>query len=427
MSADEPGTTGSAPPPDAQLAVTDEVVGVRIATDTKSDDVQLVAFDQGRLRKSMLLILGVLVVFSVGIWVFERIASFLFLLLIGWLFGVALEPIVGWLSRRGFKRGLATGIAMITFVLLVIAFAATFGGLLVAQLSQLIQEIPNLIDRAADWASATFERDIDPDAIAKQLNISTPQLTSWATNVAGGVFGVLATTVGLVFQMFTMLLFAFYFSADGPRLRRTIASWLPTGRQQVFVTIWDITVQKTGAFVVSRLVLALIAATFMSLFLLVLGVPFWLPLGLFSGIVSQFIPTVGTYLGILLPMLVAVFNDPMDAIWVAVFGTVYQQLENYLLAPKISAATLDIHPAVAFASVIVGASLGGAMGAIIAIPIAAAITSIVVTYGRRYELIPSLQDVGPSKKSIARKEAADELSVDQYGHTAAALALRDDS
>lgn len=378
-----------------------------------SQQVQLVAFDPRRLRRSVLLVLGLLVLFGIGLWVFENIASFLFLLLLGWLFGVALEPIVGWLSRRGFRRGLATGMAMVTFVLLGIVFTATFGGLLVAQLSQLIQEIPALIDRAADWASDTFQRDIDPNEIAKQFNITSSQITSWATNVAGGVLGILTTTVGLVFQLFTMLLFAFYFSADGPRLRRTIASWLPTGRQQVFATVWDITVQKTGAFVVSRLLLALVSAFFMSLFLLVIGVPYWLPLGLFTGIVSQFIPTIGTYLGILLPVLVAVFNDPLDAVWIIIFGTVYQQVENYFLSPRISAATLDIHPAVAFGSVIVGASLAGAMGAIIAIPIAAAITAIIETYGQRHELIPSLKDTEPSK-SAKRRKAAQDLPTNSY-------------
>lgn len=387
--------------------------------------MQLVAFEPKRLRRSVMIVLGLLIVFSIGIWVFESIASFLFLLLLAWLFGVALEPIVGWLSRRGMRRGLATGIAMVAFVLLAIAFIAAFGGLLVAQLSQLIQEVPTIIDRAADWASRTFERDIDPNAIAKQFNISTTQIASWASNVAGGVLGILTTTVGLVFQGFTLLLFAFYFSADGPRLRRTIASWLPTGRQQVFATVWDITVQKTGAFVVSRLLLALVSAFFMSVFLLVIGVPYWLPLGLFTGIVSQFIPTIGTYLGILLPALVAVFNDPLDVVWIVIFGTVYQQVENYFLSPRISAATLDIHPAVAFASVIVGASLAGAMGAIIAIPIAAAITAIVETYGRRYELIPTLVETAPSK-SAKRRKAADSLPVDEYEHTGVALPPKTD-
>ncbi|MFM2438303.1 MAG: hypothetical protein RLZ55_1122, partial [Actinomycetota bacterium] len=183
----------------------------------------------------------------------------------------------------------------------------------------------------------------------------------------------------------------------------------------------------TGAFVVSRLLLALLAAFFMSLFLLIIGVPYWLPLGLFTGIVSQFIPTIGTYLGILLPCLVAVFNDPLDCVWIIIFGTVYQQVENYFFSPRISAATLDIHPAIAFGSVIVGAALFGAIGAIIAIPLAAAITAIVETYGRRYQLIPELEAENVkaaekegggkgSKRGRRKQHAAEMLSPDSYEH-----------
>lgn len=375
-----------------------------------------IAFDPKLLRRGIILAFLLFAAFMIGEWVFRSIGSFLFLLLLAWLFGIALEPIVGWLSRRGMKRGLATGIAMIAFLLAGVVFFAAFGGLLVSQLVQLIESIPTLIDEAADWASRTFQRDIDPNAIAQQLNLTPSQLTSYASNLAGGVFGVLSATVGIVFQIFTGLLFAFYFSAEGPKIRRTIASWLPVRQQQVFATVWDITVQKTGAFVVSRLVLALVAATFMSIFLAVIGVPYWLPLGLFTGIVSQFIPTIGTYLGILLPALVAVFNDPLDVVWIVIFGTVYQQVENYFLSPRISAATLDIHPAVAFGAVIVGASLFGAMGAIIAIPLAAAITSIVETYGRRYTLIPELQEEDPEKAELREQKQAGSstLSPDSY-------------
>ena len=81
-------------------------------------------------------------------------------------------------------------------------------------------------------------------------------------------------------------------------------------------------------------------------------VPFWLPLGVWTGLVSQFIPTVGTYLAIALPTLVALAKQPIDALWVIVFATAYQQVENYLLAPRITSQTVQIHPAVAFGSVI---------------------------------------------------------------------------
>ncbi len=382
------------------------------------DRLTWVAFDPRLLRRSVIIVFGIVILFMIGEWIFRSIGSFLFLLLLAWLFGIALEPIVGFFSRRGMKRGLATGLAMLIFLIAALVFIAAFGGLLLAQLGQLIDSVPSLINEAADWASKTFQKDIDPEAIAKQFNLTGPQIATYASSLAGGVLGIISTTVGLIFQGFTMLLFAFYFSADGPRLRRTIASWLPARRQQVFATVWDISVQKTGAFVVSRLLLALLSAFCMAIFLLIIGVPYWLPLGLFTGVVSQFIPTIGTYLGILLPCLVAVFNDPLDVVWIIIFGTAYQQIENYFFSPRISAATLDIHPAIAFGSVIVGAALFGALGAIIAIPIAAAITAIVETYGHRYELIPQLkaEEANSAKRKMRRDrhESAAQLPTDEY-------------
>jgi len=408
------------PQDSVQPANTTDARKLRDATPVpgRPDDAPLtwVAFDPKWFRRVVILALLLVAGFLIGEWMFKSLGSFLFLLLLAWLFGIALEPIVGWLSRRGMKRGLATGIAMISFLLAGAIFMGAFGGILFSQLVQLVQSVPTLLDQAADWASRTFQRDIDPQAIAEQFNLTPTQLANYASNLAGGVFGILGTTVGLVFQIFTGLLFAYYFSAEGPKIRRTIASWLPVQQQQVFVTVWDITVQKTGAFVVSRLVLAFISGALMALFLAFIGVPYWLPLGLFTGVVSQFIPTLGTYLGIILPALVALFNDPLDVLWIVIFGTAYQQIENYFLAPKISAATLDIHPAVAFGSVIVGASLFGATGAVVAIPLAAAMTSIVETYGHRYILIPELQEEDPhaAVSHQERQRSSDEVPDDYY-------------
>ena len=114
-------------------------------------------------------------------------------------------------------------------------------------------------------------------------------------------------------------------------------------------------------------------------------------------------------------LAVLILGGVMACSSIIIFGTAYQQIENYFLSPRISAATLDIHPAIAFGSVIIGAALFGAMGAIIAIPLAAAITAIVDTYGQRYELIPALREDTPeATKRRARKKAAEELSTTSY-------------
>ena len=204
--------------------------------------------------------------------------------------------------------------------------------------------------------------------------------------------GIVTSVVGFLFELLTILVFAFYLSAESPSVRRLVASWLPPSRQHVFITVWDITVAKTGGFVVSRIVLAALSALAHILAFWLIGVPYWMPLGLFAGIVSQFIPTIGTYVGIIVPAAFAAPQQPLDAVWILLFATVYQQIENYVLGPRISKATMDLHPAVTLAAVFIGAALFGPIGAVIGIPLAAAVIAVLDTYGRRYDLVPELSD-----------------------------------
>jgi predicted PurR-regulated permease PerM len=152
---------------------------------------------------------------------------------------------------------------------------------------------------------------------------------------------------------------------------------------------------------VSRLVLAVLNAAATGVLLWLLAVPYWLPLAIWAGVVSQFIPTVGTYLAIALPALIALSDQPADAVWVVVFGIVYQQVENYLIGPRITARTVAIHPAVAFGAVVAGASLFGPMGALVSIPVVAAVQAVIETYGHRYELVDGEPQAAPEAEPPA--------------------------
>ena len=117
-----------------------------------------------------------------------------------------------------------------------------------------------------------------------------------------------------------------------------------------------------------------------------LDVPYAPALAVWVGLVSQFIPTIGTYLAGALPMLIAFTVNPWYALWVLVFVVIYQQFENYVLQPKLTAKTVDIHPAVAFGSVIAGTALLGAVGALIAIPAIATLQAFLGAYVKRYDV-----------------------------------------
>ncbi len=351
------------------------------------------SFDQGNLRESLRTITLWLAIVSVSLWILRNNGHFIFLLIVAWLLAIGMDPAVRNLVNRGLKRGVATGVVMLGLVVITALFIALFGSVFFAQASGFITSIPNIIASQVDWLNRMFHLTIDPATVIDKLNVSPGQLAGWASNFAGGVVGITSAIVGGLFQLMTLFLFAFYFAAEGPRMRQLIGSWMSPSAQRVFVTSWDVTIEKTGGFVVSKLILAALSATAHSIFFAIIGLPYWLPMGIITGITSQFIPTVGTYIGILIPVLVAAFDQPRDVIFIIIFATVYQQVENYLLSPRISRMTMNIHPAIAFGSVIVFANLFGAIGALLAIPLAAAIISIVDTYGRRYELIPELKSL----------------------------------
>jgi predicted PurR-regulated permease PerM len=115
--------------------------------------------------------------------------------------------------------------------------------------------------------------------------------------------------------------------------------------------------------------------------------------------VSQFVPTIGTYIAGALPVVVALADDPAQAVWVLGFVVVYQQIENYVFAPRITARTMQLHPAVAFGTVIAGAALFGAVGALLALPAAAVIQALGSTYIARHEVIDSKMTTEPARKA----------------------------
>ena len=131
----------------------------------------------------------------------------------------------------------------------------------------------------------------------------------------------------------------------------------------------------------------------------IIGIPSAFALGLFVGAVSQFIPNIGTYIAGFVPTVVAFLNEPIEGLYVLVAVLVYQQIENLLISPRITAGTMNLHPATAFAAVIIGLNLLGALGALIALPVAATITALVGTYARRYEIFdPELLELAAEER-----------------------------
>jgi predicted PurR-regulated permease PerM len=112
-------------------------------------------------------------------------------------------------------------------------------------------------------------------------------------------------------------------------------------------------------------------------------------LAIWVGLISQFLPVVGTYLAGLLPVVITLIDSPVKALVVVIAIVVYQQVENYIFAPRITARTMEMHPAVAFGAALAGGAAMGPVGALLALPAAAMLQAVVGAVGTRYEVVDS--------------------------------------
>ncbi|NRQ32387.1 AI-2E family transporter [Nonomuraea sp. NN258] len=323
--------------------------------------------------------------------------SLIAMLVMAWFLSLAMEPAVRRLSRY-VSRGRATLLVMALAIVAFVIFLVLFGSMFVQQVAVLLKALPGAVSGAVDWLNARLGTRYEVSGILKSINLTPQQAATYAQEALDGVLGLLGTVTGTVFNLFTLMLLAFYFSADGPRLRRWIARLLPGRFQEVFIRVWDVSAIKTGGYVSSRLILAAINGTASALVFWVLDMPSWLALGAWTGLVAQLVPTIGTYISIALPVVVGLASSrPWIGLAALGWGVLYQQVENLTLEPKISSRAVDIHPGVSFAGVILGASLFGPLGALLAVPVVAMLLSLIETFATPQELGEAMTDEPPPR------------------------------
>jgi predicted PurR-regulated permease PerM len=338
------------------------------------------------------LVVGVLVLTLFTAFVLWKGSSTLYYVVMAWFVALAMEPAVGKLAER-MKRGLATGVVMIVAGLALAAFVAAFGALFVNQLVQFVKAIPGIASDALDWLNRATGSSFTFDTLLDQVGISTGDLAGYAQNAAFALLGVVVSLVSSAFGVFVLVFFVFYISAGMPRLRVWLARRMKPEVQVPFLAAWDLTRIKVGGYIAARIVLASINSACSGIVFFLIGLPYWLPLALWTGLVAQFVPNIGTYISIALPVLVGLTSgDWVLGVWVLVYGIAYQQVENLTIEPRISARAVDLHPAVSFGAALLGAQLFGLSGALLGVPVAATVMAMLEIYKRRYELTAATEE-----------------------------------
>lgn len=352
--------------------------------------------------RAILLFLVGLALLSVIEWTINRLQGLLLDLFVALFLSFALEPAVNWLQKHGWRRGAATAVSFLGLFLFCVVFLTAIGAVVVDQTQQFIDQAPEYSENVANEINDRLGTEISVDELQKELTREDGPVRGFATNLAGNAASVGMSALSVLFRLLTIGLFTFYLVADGPKFRRSVCSYLPARRQERVLETWEIAIDKTGGYLYSRSFLAVFSTAFHWVAFEMIGLPYSIALALFVGLVSQFVPTIGTYIAGALPVLVALAQDPIKALWVLGIVVVYQQIENYGLAPRVTARTMALHPAVAFGTVIAGAALFGGVGALLALPAAAVFQALGSTYIARHDVVDSDMTTMPQRQKRQR-------------------------
>jgi predicted PurR-regulated permease PerM len=301
------------------------------------------------------------------------VRDLLVLVLIALFVAVSLDPAVRFLVRRGMRRGYAVSVVILLLLGLLAVFVWSIAPPLVSQGAKLVADLPGLV-RQLPEKSRTFRE------FSGRYNL-TPRLSALASELpakaGASALGFVRRFLGAVVSALTVLVLTIYFMADLPNLRRGLVRLFPRSRRPQVADIVNVVVDKVGAYMIGNLIISFFAGVSTFLALWALGVPFALPLALAVAI-ADLIPMVGATLGATLCGLVALITVGVGTtLLVVLFFVLYQPLENYLIAPRVLRNTVDLSSVAVLLVALLGGSVLGLVGALMAIPIAAAVKVVI--------------------------------------------------
>jgi predicted PurR-regulated permease PerM len=301
----------------------------------------------------------------------SSLGTVLTLLTVAIFLTLSLNPVVELLVRRGLRRG---GAVAAVFAMAVGAFVL-LGFVVVPPVTQqageLAQNAPGYVN---EFLSTPRVRDIDQhyhvvDKIQEEVNKRLTD-SDFMSQVAGGVLGAGRIVAEGIFSTLTVLVLTLYFLSSLPALKQAAYAVVPASRRTRVISLSEEIMRRVGSYAIGQVVVAAVNAFCAWIMMSIVGIPYAAVLAVAVGFLGL-VPMVGATLGAVLVAVVALFDDPKKAVIALVYFIVYQQTENYLVAPRIMQRTVSVPGAVTIVAALIGGTLLGMLGALLAIPAAA--------------------------------------------------------
>ncbi|WP_231587789.1 AI-2E family transporter [Microbacterium oxydans] len=320
--------------------------------------------------------LGVLVALVIG-GIVDQLATVLVYIGVAIFLSLGLDPIVSFIERK-LPRPAAVAIVVAVVVL-------AFAGIILAIVPILVQQITNLIDNgpqmvkdimAADWFKDLNTRFGSTFEDAANGILSFLQDPGNLANIGGGVFAVGAGIAGGFTGVTIVLILTLYFMASLRSMKKVAARFVPAYQRETFSGLLEDVSGAVGRYVMGQASLALVNGVLSLIVLSIIGAPVPALLALIAFIGSM-IPLVGTLSASIINSLICLFVSPITALIAFVYYLVYMQIEAYVLSPRIMSKAVAVPGALVVIAAVAGGALGGILGALVAIPVAASIIIIV--------------------------------------------------
>jgi len=305
------------------------------------------------------------------------VSQIFILILIALFLATGLNPAVEALRRRNMSRVTAVTIIFTSVIAFVIFFALVVAPPVISQGTQLINKAPTLLGELTN--NATINKLNDQYGIIDTLQARLESITSDGTlliSAFGGVIGVGKSVLSGFFTFLTILVLTLYFITSLPQAVKLGLSLVPASRRERIGHLTNAIIARVGSFVGSQIVIAAMASVFVFILSLVLGLPSPIAIGMIV-FVCGLIPLIGHFLGSGIVTIIALTQSIAIGVIALVAYVVYVQVENYVITPRIMKRTLAVPGAVTIISALIGSSLLGLVGGLLAVPVAASIILIL--------------------------------------------------
>jgi len=293
----------------------------------------------------------------------------LLLVLLAAFIAIGLDPVAGFLVRRGLRRGLAVTVIAVVALGAVASFVAAAVPPLGREATQLIDQAPDYVNQLKDKHSTLGKLNLQFHLVDKAKR----QVSGGAAGAAGGLLQAGSTLLSATFETIIVMVLIIYFLADLAKIKSAFYRLFPRHRRPRVGLLGDEVVSRVGGYVLGNVFTSIVATVGNYVMLLILQVPYALVLSVLVGVLDL-IPLVGSTVGGAIVALVALAAvSGTAAVITIIYHVLYRLFEDYLLNPRVLRKTVEVKPVVTVVSVLIGGSLLGIIGALIAVPTAAAI------------------------------------------------------